>query len=318
MLASLGDLPKFRDRFAAFLNQLDVWGHAEPDTPNATASPKHIVQSFARCNTDLLYLLPAREVHLFAKKFKSLPPRSLDRKVRSAASRLTNLYVDFQTVPGFNGSPVFRDVLRLLLFVSQSDFQELEGQAPGIVGSSNDLLPEILLAAAQAPSEAAQLEHATQLQAIMIEAGEWARRRDHYKPTSNSSYAFLYYQPSCLSACYYTAPCVLCAHVRVAAVVLMLVVLASLVQARWFRRIVSVCSAHAAHCHACAMWFRVHAPLPRSVAAVGKPSRWSPSIDLTCTLLMGAIDRSDVHMCVHAIWPEHSRRSSIHDALLRL
>ena len=76
------------------------------------------MNSFARDNPDLLYMLPVRALHIFAKKFRAFHSRALDRKFRAAAARLANVYVDFQIQPTFNGNACFQ-VIFCLLFPSR-------------------------------------------------------------------------------------------------------------------------------------------------------------------------------------------------------
>lgn len=69
-----------------------------------------------------------------------------------------------------------QDVIRLILFVSISEFSEIEATAPGIVSAASDLLPEILIAATQQPRlGAARLDHSVQWhdlrQAVEAESG---------------------------------------------------------------------------------------------------------------------------------------------------
>lgn len=78
--------------------------HADHKVPTL----KRTMTSFARSNPDLLYMLPARQLHIFVKKFRAFPSRSLDRKFRAAANRLANVYVDFQIQATFNGNACFQ------------------------------------------------------------------------------------------------------------------------------------------------------------------------------------------------------------------
>jgi hypothetical protein len=134
---------KFLDRYMVFSQQLHTWGYlgvlpdanaylvyssehscrvcgsdfekrvhssgrVSADADPKSRSPKLTLTSFARSNPDLLYMLPVRELHIFAKKFRAFPRRTLDRKYRAAAARLANVYVDFQMQPTFNGNACFQ------------------------------------------------------------------------------------------------------------------------------------------------------------------------------------------------------------------
>ena len=166
--------PKFRERYTALLEQLRAWDYFAPDKSQRAAGrrvlPKAALTRFARGNPDLLHTLAVRDLHIFSKKMAAFPRRALDRKVRAAGERLCNRYGDCQAAPTFNGNPTFQDVTRLLLFVSLSDFPQIEATAPGIVAAAAELIPGILTAAAQPPAgEAARLAHSR----------EWLDQREH-------------------------------------------------------------------------------------------------------------------------------------------
>ena len=177
--------PKFREKWQLFIRQLSSWKYLD----KSDASAKQGIMAFARANPDLLYHLPAREVHIFVKKFAAFAPRSMERKVRAGTARLSNLYVAFEPVPTFNGQPNFKDLLRLLLFVSLSDFQALESRAPGIVGAANVLLPLVLDAAVQPLLPNARRDHAADLQILVEATADAASRQTVRKQLHSKPYA---------------------------------------------------------------------------------------------------------------------------------
>ena len=179
-LAAALAAPNFRPRHAALVAQLAAWGYFRAGGRELPA--KNAFAAFGRANPDLLYALPPRELSIFAKKFVALPPREVKRKVRNGAARLVRLYVDFELEPlSHSGAASFQDVTRLLLFVAEASFSHVERLAPGIVAAAADVVPAVIMAAAQPPVPGRRRQHSDDWHALREGQRTAAARKRNFR-----------------------------------------------------------------------------------------------------------------------------------------